>query len=87
MSITKSVEEESKVFSTVRKGGRCFNGAHRDGGVIIHIVCGTEPNGFWAAKALCGTQPGQRGYGWSSTQKQATCEKCIKRLNEQNKTV
>ena len=72
-------------YSNVRKGGRCFNGAHRDSGAIIHIVEGDEVNGFWGTKALCGTEPGRRGYGWTLANKDATCEKCIKNLTNKEK--
>ncbi len=64
-------------YSNVYKAGRCFNGAHRDAGAIVHIVEGGEPNGYWGDKALCGTEPGRRGFGWSKTSKEATCQKCI----------
>lgn len=72
------------IYSTVRKAGRCFNGAHRDGGAVVHIVKGTEPNGFWGDKALCGTRPGDRSYGWSLTNRAATCDKCIKNHANEN---
>ena len=65
------------------KGGRCFNGAHRDRGQIVHGVItkdGKEPNGYWGSKALCGSEPGLRGYGWSQTDKEVNCTKCLKKL-------
>lgn len=64
---------------TAYKAGRCFNGAHRDAGTIIHLVPPMPSNssGFWGTKALCGVEPGRRGYGWDSTDRQATCPKCI----------
>jgi hypothetical protein len=65
--------------SNVYKGGRCFNGAHRDAGTIVHIIQGEEPNGYWGGKALCGAEPGRRSYGWSKTEKETNCQKCIKR--------
>lgn len=65
----------------VKKGGRCWNAAHRDAGTIIHIVnVAEEPNGFFGDKALCGTQPGARGYGWLKVEDEATCQKCLKKL-------
>lgn len=74
----------SIIYSHVRKGGRSFNGAHRDGGVVVHIVAGTEPNGYWGTKALCGTEPGRRSYGWSTTNRPPTCEKCLKKFSTLN---
>jgi len=61
------------------KAGRSFNGAHRDSGIIIHLVppLPYTTNGFWGDKALCGAKPGVRGYGWSDTSMPPTCEKCI----------
>ncbi len=78
------MEQEVKVYSNVRKGGRCWNGFHRDGGVIIHIKEGTEPSGFWGGKALCGTEVGYRGYGWAkeSLDRHANCPKCVKKLEK-----
>lgn len=62
------------------KGGRCFNGAHRDAGKIIHIIPGKPANGFWSTKSLCGAEPGRRGFGWADTKKEATCKACKKKL-------
>lgn len=65
---------------SVTKGGRCFNGAHRDAGQIVHAIpVDTEPSGFWGAPALCGAEPGRRGYGWAISTKTVTCPKCIKK--------
>jgi hypothetical protein len=63
-----------------RKTGRCFNGAERDGGRIIHLVKPLPENsaGDWFIKALCGTQPGKRGNGWSLHHGPANCPKCLK---------
>lgn len=72
-------------YSNVRKGGKCWNGAHRDSGVIIHIVEGKEVNGFWGTKSLCGTEPKRRGYGWTLANKDANCEKCIKKFTNKEK--
>lgn len=73
---------EQQQYSNVSKAGRCFNGAHRDHGVVVHIVPGTEPNGVWFTKSLCGTQPGSRSYGWSQTDQPVNCEKCIAKKNK-----
>jgi len=71
---------DKTIISNVRKAGRCFNGAHRDAGIIVHAVNGIEPNGFWGTKALCGTVPGQRGHGWTKCDRDVNCPKCIKKL-------
>lgn len=71
------IKEEHNIVSHVYKGGRCFNGAHRDAGTIVHIINGSEPNGFWGGKSLCGARPGMRGYGWAPTKKDVNCEKCL----------
>ena len=76
------MSEETKVYSNVRKTGRCFNGAERDGGRIIHVIEGGRPNGDWFGKTLCKTDAGLRGNGWSNTDREPTCAKCIKVLNK-----
>ena len=64
------------------KAGRCFNGAHRDRGTIIHIVPSLRDGcvGDWFEKSLCGVVPGNRSFGWSESNKEPTCEKCIKKI-------
>jgi len=69
---------DSKIIAKVYKGGKCWNGAHRDAGTVIHIVEGKEQNGFWGRKAFCGAKPGSRGNGWVQTFQEPTCAKCIK---------
>jgi hypothetical protein len=69
--------------STVYKGGRCWNGVHRDAGRIVHLIEGKEPNGFWGGKALCGVEPGRGAYGWVMTSRKANCHKCIKKAKQQ----
>lgn len=69
--------------SNVYKAGRAWNGAHRDAGTVVHIVEGDEPNGYWGNKALCGTEPGRRSYGWSKTDKEVNCKNCIKKNSKQ----
>lgn len=68
--------------TNVYKGGRCWNGAHRDAGILVHIIEGEETNGYWGGKALCGTEPGKRSYGWAKTSRQPTCAKCIKKRDK-----
>lgn len=62
------------------KSGRCWNGAHREGGSIVHAVKGNDYPSF--AKALCGTEPGLRSAGWETFRLgiAVTCPKCIKKL-------
>ena len=83
--MTQHTPAQDAVYSNVVKGGRCWNGFQMDAGMIIHAVQGLEPNGFWGDKALCGTQPGYRGYGWSLSQKEVSCPKCKKKLESINK--
>lgn len=67
----------------VYKAGRCFNGAHRDAGTIVHAVEIEEvPAGFFGYPALCRTEPGIRGYGWAETESEVTCPKCIKKMEK-----
>lgn len=75
---------------TAVKGGRCWNGAHRDAGHVHHAVFCTDPtgdvNGFWGNPALCGVTPGIRGYGWvPKAGEQVTCLKCLKKLGNNTK--
>jgi hypothetical protein len=71
---------EVKKYSNVVKSGRAFNGAHRDAGIIVHIIEGEDKkNGFWGGKSLCRTEPGYSGNGWATSQRDATCYKCIKK--------
>jgi len=67
------------VMENVFKGGRCWNGSQRDSGRIVHVIIGEEPNGFWGGKALCGSKPGSRGYGWSKAIEEPNCKKCIRK--------
>lgn len=63
------------------KGGRCYNGFHRDRGQIVHYVPAMPDgsNGDWFDKALCGVVPGRRSYGWSDSNKEVNCPKCLKK--------
>ena len=77
--------EETEYVSAI-KSGRAFNGAHRDAGTIVHLVKSMGNSfGFWGGKSLCGTEPGMRGNGWHRVDKQPTCLKCIKKLNNPQK--
>jgi hypothetical protein len=68
-------------YSTVTKSGRGFNGAHRESGTIVHLILPRPvgEGGFWSGKALCGTSPGQRGNGWTDSNKPASCPACLKK--------
>lgn len=57
------------------KSGRLTNGEENGKGYIVHLV----PDLGWS-KAFCGTKPGKRSaIGWCETEKEVTCEKCLKR--------
>ena len=70
--------------TNVRKAGRCWNGAHRDSGTVVHIVPEKEPTYPWFTKALCGAQPGRSGYGWTGTKQDVNCPKCLKKKGGSN---
>lgn len=72
------------MYVAARKVGRCFNGAHRDAGTIIHLVPERTANGDWFLKALCGTTPGRRGNGWTESEHLATCKKCLAKQEKNN---
>ena len=83
-TIEKSQATDVYIVLPAVKGGRCWNGAHRDRGQVVHGVeteDGKEPNGYWGGKALCGTETGLRSYGWSKTDKEINCPKCLKKLS------
>lgn len=68
-------------YTPATKGGRCWNGAHHDRGIVIHAIPGTPLNGFWGTAALCSAKPGSKGYGWvDSIGMQVTCSKCLKKM-------
>jgi len=67
-------------MNNVRKIGRCFNGAERDGGKTVHAIDSEKPNGDWFGKAVCGTEPGYRGNGWAKTDKPVSCTRCINKM-------
>jgi hypothetical protein len=72
-------------YKAAVKGGRCWNGNHKDRGQVVHCVPAMpdDCNGDWFYKSLCGVEPGLRSYGWSTTDKQVNCLKCLKKLEEQ----
>lgn len=74
-------------YISARKIGRCFNGFERDRGTVTHYVQDWQHYGDSWSKALCGTEPGIRGNGWSKSDKNVTCTKCISRYKSiQNPT-
>ena len=73
-------ESEIKYVSAV-KAGRCWNGFHNDRGSIVHAVPPQIHNGYWGDSSACGTKPGNRSYGWDTTDKEINCPKCLKKLS------
>ena len=65
------------------KAGRCYNGAHRDRGQVVHAVPPLPETsaGYWGTKSLCGVQPSGRSYGWDESKSKINCPKCLKKLN------
>lgn len=74
---------DKKFILPAVKGGRCFNGFHKDRGQVVHAVPNDKEDdtpAYWGGKALCGAETGQRSYGWSHTpEKEINCLKCIKK--------
>jgi len=68
------------------KGGRCWNGAHRDAGTVNHALpsdaCDTSFD-----KALCGVTPGSRSYGWVMARERqvVTCKRCLAKMDAEDK--
>lgn len=73
----------SKPMLPAVKSGRGWNGFHLDAGTIVHAVEPLPPKtgGPWFTKAVCGTQPGIRGNGWSEVSREINCPKCLKKLS------
>lgn len=71
-------------YKSATKAGRCFNGAHRDSGVIVHAIPNKDINGPNMSKSLCGTKPGLRGYGWSDSNKEINCQNCLNKISKSN---
>lgn len=62
--------------------GRCWNGAERDHGRVVHVVDDDQIFG----PALCGAKPGKRSNGWSEyPHEKPTCPRCIKKLEKAEK--
>jgi hypothetical protein len=51
-------------YIIAKKTGRSANGFERDHGMIFHALPVVESSKLFAAKTLCGTQPGRRS-DWS----------------------
>lgn len=74
-------EQDNSKYLFVVKSGRCFNGASRDSGSVIHIITGIDENDLpsWQ-KALCGSEPATKlGNGWTNVYQAPTCQVCIDR--------
>jgi|SRR4051812_14304849 hypothetical protein len=66
-------------MTNVYKAGRQSKGFRTDKGLTIHAVNkDLDPNAYNISKALCGEQPGSRSTGWNVTDKEITCDKCLK---------
>jgi len=63
-------------------GGRCWNGAHRDAGRVVHAVKPLGCHGSNMGKSLCGRKPGARSYGWAETTAPINCPKCVNAVAE-----
>jgi hypothetical protein len=59
----------------LRLGGRCANGAERDGGTLVHAVPVTSN------RALCGKTHGRRSAGWFAADGATapTCPRCARK--------
>jgi hypothetical protein len=71
------------VLKPARKTGRCANGGHGDGGVVLHAV--EYKSQSWDA-ALCGTKPGRLSAGWDFEVDfwggKVTCERCLGKMKK-----
>jgi hypothetical protein len=70
-------------FLPAIKGGRSWNGFHKDRGQIVHAVSNDEESipAYWGGKAACGTETGSRSFGWSHVpEKEINCPKCLKKM-------
>lgn len=87
MTISKSESRKpflSDIYARA-KSGRCFNGAQRDQGAVVHAVPDADPISW--EPALCGTQPGYRGNGWKDPiiDGEITCIRCLKKVSHQER--
>lgn len=62
------------------KGGRCWNGGHRDRGQVVHAVTPARYHGDHFDTALCGAEPGRTSYGWTESEQPINCPKCLKKM-------
>jgi hypothetical protein len=66
-------------YIAAKKGGRVWNGAQRDSGIIFHAIS----KGNWYDPALCGAKTGIRSYGWVEEESETvSCPKCVKKIQE-----
>lgn len=70
-------------YGAYTKGGRCWNGAHRDKGQIVHAVPPTTHGGGHFDAAACGAKPIGRSYGWSESNDPINCPSCMKKIDKE----
>ena len=65
------------------KGGRSFGGEYRERGRVVHGVAPLpdDTGEYWGGMALCGGRPRAKGQGWSRTDSEISCDRCLLRLN------
>ena len=71
------------------KGGKSTNGFHldRQKNVVVHYVplMPETSSGYWGDKSLCGVSPNGRGFGWTISNRQVNCPKCLKKYELLNR--
>lgn len=61
--------------------GRCANGSRRAQGRLVHIASGQ------CGPALCGQREGCTSAGWTRTNAEISCSRCLRRLPGELATV
>lgn len=76
-------QANSRGYKVGYKGGRCWNGAHRDAGRVTHSLPLTAGDTSFDT-AVCGTKPGERSYGWviAGRGQGVTCKRCLAKMDE-----
>jgi len=67
-------------YTAATKAGRCWNGAQRDRGSVVHAVPDFENLTF--KDALCGAYPGRKSAGWARSDRPVSCPRCLKIIQE-----
>lgn len=70
-----------KTLASAVLAGRCANGYERGRGSVVHLVAVSERElqfGINSSFAICGKTHGRRSAGWSLSEAEATCPKCLK---------